>query len=184
VNGLRSGKSFAVHGDLINKLDFSAQTITKWHQATASMGETLKVKNGDAIRLAIRFRSPEVNNNGDAVKVDHIDLIAGNVTGLAAPGSPAYSKDTNESTKIIARFDESDWEHEEDGWYVIHYTIKNMRSNMYFRLRGTNLAPNTPNETDADGNPLIDELMGANDPGKAYQDLWFYSNPIFVGVQQ
>jgi hypothetical protein len=55
---------------------------------------------------------------------------------------------------------------------------------MYFRLRGTNLPINIPNETDADGNPLIDDLKGTNDGQKAYQDLWFYSNPIFVEIKK
>jgi hypothetical protein len=57
---------------------------------------------------------------------------------------------------------------------------------MYFRLRGTNLAPNTPDETDAAGNPLPDYLVTANQgidgAAEAWKDLWFYSNPIFVYV--
>jgi hypothetical protein len=187
VNGLRSGKTFAVHGDLINKLNFTAQSITKGRKTTASMGETLKVKKGDAIRITISFKSPKINNNGDEVKVDHVDLIAGNVTGPVAPGTPDYAKDTNETTSVIARFDEGFWEREkdeeEDDCYVINYKVSNVSTNMYFRLRGTNLAPNTTNETDAVGNPLVDTLMGTNDAGKAYQDLWFYSNPIFVEVK-
>jgi hypothetical protein len=39
---------------------------------------------------------------------------------------------------------------------------------------------NTPNQTDACGNPLSDSLMAPNDAAKAFADLWFYSNPIFV----
>jgi hypothetical protein len=53
---------------------------------------------------------------------------------------------------------------------------------MYFRLRGTNLPPDTPNETDAEGNPLADSLVGANTVAKAWADLWFYSNPIYIQV--
>ena len=183
VDGLRSGKSFAVYGDLINGLDFNAQSTIRGGKSIASMGETLDVKRGKAARFTIRFKSPRVNNNGDAVKVDHIDLIAGDVTGIIDPGTTEYSKDTNETTRVITRFDESSWEQEEDGWNVIRLSFKNVQNNMYFRLRGTNLPPNVPNETDADGNPLMDELMGTNDGSKAYQDLWFYSNPIFVEVQ-
>lgn len=184
VNGLRSGNVFAVHGDLINKLDFSARSLFKGPKDTASMGETMKIKKGSGIRFTIRFKSPKVNNNGDNVTVDHIDLIAGDVTGMATAGTPAYSKDTNESTKIIARFDNTSWEKDEDGWTVIKFYFNNVSNNMYFRLRGTNLQINTPNETDADGNPLIDDLQGTNDGQKAYQDLWFYSNPIFVEVKK
>ena len=38
---------------------------------------------------------------------------------------------------------------------------------MYFRLRGTNLAPSTPNQTDAQGNPLSDTLSYAPIPNPA-----------------
>ncbi|MBW2428705.1 MAG: hypothetical protein JRF56_07075 [Deltaproteobacteria bacterium] len=53
------------------------------------------------------------------------------------------------------------------------------------RLRGTNLPPNTPCETDPAGNPLPDSAASACYEGldgaeEAWQDLWFYSNPIFV----
>lgn len=178
VAGMRSGKSFAVNGDLINRLDFTAKNRSN----TAGMGETLDMKNGDNCLLKIKFKSPEVNNNGDKVKVDHIDLIGGEVKGFAQPGTAEYSKATNETTKVIATFTSKDWVYE-DGWYTVNYNFKKLDKNMYFRLRGTNLGINVSNETDAQGNPLCDNLMGTNDASKAYKDLWFYSNPVFVNVK-
>ena len=76
---------------------------------------------------------------------------------------------------------------------TVHLTATH---SMYLRLRGTNLAPGTPNETDAQGNPLADELsyvdvpnpsdptqtVHINTPDVAWGDLWFYSNPIFIHV--
>jgi hypothetical protein len=57
----------------------------------------------------------------------------------------------------------------------------------YVRLRGTNLAPNTPHESDAQGNPLPDRLatesLKVDEAEEAWRDLWFYSNPIFIRVQ-
>jgi hypothetical protein len=73
-------------------------------------------------------------------------------------------------------------------------------------LRGTNLPVSTPNETDANGNPLADDLSNAykvvcSDAAcpahlnvsngvkyssydvSAWSDLWFYSNPVFVEIQ-
>jgi hypothetical protein len=80
-----------------------------------------------------------------------------------------------------------------DGYNVITYRIKDLEKNMYFRLRGTNLAVNTVSETDADGNPLSDFLATDNlrdeagnpldGAAEAWADLWFYSNPIFVYVR-
>ncbi|WP_010252626.1 CehA/McbA family metallohydrolase domain-containing protein [Acetivibrio cellulolyticus] len=179
VSGFRSGNSFAVEGDLINGLEFSVQKNKK----KAVMGENLKVSKGDNIQITIRFKSPKCNNNGDKVNVDHIDLIAGDVTGKASPGTYGYSKDTNETTKVIARFSAKNWKKDDSGWITIKYNVNNIDNSKYFRLRGTNLGVGVANETDAEGNPLCDELVGANNANKAYADLWFYSNPVFVSVK-
>jgi hypothetical protein len=55
-----------------------------------------------------------------------------------------------------------------------------VKDSLYFRLRGSNQGLNVNNETDRAGNPLPDSLMGANTAAKAFADLWFYSNPVFV----
>ena len=99
-------------------------------------------------------------------------------------------KTTNETTKVIASFTDYDWKVGRDGTHTIVYHIKDVKKDMYFRLRGTNLACGTPNETGpATGlgtadycNPLPDALTGPNNAQKAWDDLWFYSNPIFVYV--
>jgi hypothetical protein len=105
---------------------------------------------------------------------------------MIPPGDPNYTNATNPSTNIIATFTENDWQ-EKKGWKTIVYTIKNVDRSMYFRLRGTNLAPSTPYETDEQGNPLLDTLatdnLGLDGVEEAYADLWFYSNPIFVNVK-
>jgi Cohesin domain. len=178
IAGLRSGNSFIVNGDLINALDFKASNGSEY----AGMGQTLQVNKGGNVEVTIRFKSPEKNNNGDPVSVDHVDLIAGDVTGKVEPGTADYNKDTNSTTKVIARFDKSQWTKDAEGYNVIKYTLNNVNNSKYLRLRGTNLGLNVPNETDADGNPLDDKLLGANDATKAYKDLWFYSNPVFVNV--
>jgi hypothetical protein len=192
VNGLRSGNSFVVMGDLIEALDFRAQSGNE----NATMGETLSVERerererergrGKAVEITISFKSPHFNNNHDPLYafsgVDHIDLIAGDVTGKVLPTDPGYKVDTNPSTRVIKTLNRHDFNIDRDGYYVAHVSVRADRD-MYFRLRGTNLAPGTPNETDADGNPLADSLMGANTPAKAWADLWFYSNPIFVDVK-
>ncbi|HHY46294.1 MAG TPA: hypothetical protein GX506_03235, partial [Firmicutes bacterium] len=68
---------------------------------------------------------------------------------------------------------------------TIVFEISNVQKDQYIRLRGTNLGVGVPNETDADGNPLIDDLaanLGLDGASEAYADLWFYSNPIFITV--
>lgn len=211
LDGMRSGKSFSTTGDLINALDF---TITNGANK-GEMGQNLKVKDGDALKLTIRFKSPQTNNYAviksenpaindkyiyqsdvtNAVKVDHVDLIAGDVTGEVKPGTDEYNKDTNDSTKVIARFTSEDWTTDAEGYNVITYDLDPAYKDQYFRLRGTNLGENVAGETE-NGETLIDvrteddttiedldirymkRFNEIND--RNYKDLWFYSNPIFV----
>jgi hypothetical protein len=181
VDGMRSGNGFVVEGDLINALDFHAQ----FGSAKATMGETLPVvmKKGtdNPVKITIRFKSPALNNNGDPVAVDHIDLIAGDVTDLVPPGSPDYNKPIDPSARVLARLTAAHWTTDDNGWNVIQYLVR-VDHPMYFRLRGTN---NTLNSVEIDqSSPNADPALDPQDntPEAAWQDLWFYSNPIFVGV--
>ncbi|WP_211750065.1 S-layer homology domain-containing protein [Paenibacillus sp. Marseille-Q4541] len=197
LDGMRSGKSFAVNGDLIDALDFSASEGSEKEE----MGGELEVSQGDDLTLTIRFKSPETNHYENPVnsgvsanvapKVDHIDLIAGDITEKAKPGTDAYNKATNDSTKVIASFTEKDWTTDAEGYHVIKYDMKDMNKDQYFRLRGTNLGMNVPGET-VNGEPQLDPKIEIEDAeerfnainDRNYEDLWFYSNPIFVDVQE
>jgi len=178
VAGLRSGKSFSAHGGLVDGLDFRAGR----NSSQAEMGETLIVRRGSEVWVTIRFRSPRLNNNGQVPVVNHVDLIAGPITGPAIDRTTA----ANPGARVIKRFYSYDWE-SEDGWHVVRYRLTDVTAPVYLRLRGTNLAPGTPGETDAEGNPLIDSPLDvpcANTPQAAFADLWFYSNPVFVQVKE
>ena len=190
VDAMRSGNSFFVMGDLIDRLDF---TVSQGH-AKATMGETLDGrltgKHSGPVTVKIRFHTPPFNNQGAKPAVDHVDLIAGNVTGRIDPSSPEYKNATNPSTEVVASFSAKDFVKDEDGLYSVSYDLV-LDGPGYLRLRGTNLPCGTPNETgpvtalpSADYcSPLPDALMGQNDAGKAFKDLWFYSNPIFVAAK-
>ena len=127
--------------------------------------------------------------------VDHIDLIAGDINGRVAPEDSNYSKAANETAKVIASFTSRDWEVDKEGYHTIVYHLKNVDKSMYFRLRGTNLGCGVENETgpatelpSADYcSPLPDRLVTENmdidGAQEAWDDLWFYSNPIFVYVE-
>jgi hypothetical protein len=154
------------------------------------MGQELRIKDrrwaNEPVTITIKFKSPEINHNGDVPSVDHIDLISGQITGKIDPESPDYTKATNETAKVIATFSAKDWKTDRDGYNVIKYRVRDLDDSTYFRLRGTNLAVNTPYETDADGNPLSDFMatdhLGLDRADEAWADLWFYSNPVFVYV--
>ncbi len=70
-----------------------------------------------------------------------------------------------------------------DGWNTIVYTVKGLKKNTYFRLRGTNNPLGSP-EIDL-ASPNSDPALNArgNTAAAAWKDLWFYSNPIVVSVQ-
>ena len=186
VNGLRSGNSWIVEGDLIDKLKFNATAGNK----KAEMGETLSFKK--EIKISVILSDPNtLNHNDQNPELDHVDLIMGKITGWINPSDPDYNNPVAPETKVIARFDNTGgitdengitsikWKEAKTGMISITYTIKTDEP-CYFRLRGTNLGLNVTNETDANGNPLLDFEAGQNTAELAWNDLWFYSNPIFT----
>lgn len=186
VDGLRSGNSYIVTGDLIDSLSFTI--------GDATMGGAYLTKDGK-VTVKIIVRDPVDKNHNEwsdfnEPELDHIDLIVGKVTGKIDPSDPNYTKDEVTTTKVLARFGKKAhtdangvktqiWKDLGNGVKEITYTTT-VDSDSYFRLRGTHHALGAANsEIDKYGNPLID-VFGENTAAKAFEDLWFYSNPIFV----
>ena len=81
------------------------------------------------LRLLISIHYSDYTNP----KLDHIDIIAGEVSGIISPDSPDYSKDNVSTTRVIARFDanggtkdgnglvSSKWTDQGNGWKKITY---------------------------------------------------------------
>ena len=160
LDGLRSGRMFAVAGDLISELDVHAKAGAR----LAGIGETLSVEKGQPIAVTIRFRDPETTNaRGDNPRVSRVDLITGEVRGIATDATI----DRNATTRVLARFTGQQWAREGDV-YTITTTVPRTDRNIYMRVRGT---------TTTDLEPPMD-TQGEN----PWSDLWFYSNPIFVEV--
>ncbi|WP_374594116.1 hypothetical protein [Aquabacterium sp.] len=124
--------------------------------------------------------------------LDHIDVIGGKVTGYKTVGASDYSgawpRNTdwlkadgstadlsvvpagakNTSAAILKTFGSSGWTaftSPVDGTKFLKMTfrIPAVSASQYVRLRGTNLPPSTPYETDANGNPLPDVFTNAAD---------------------
>jgi hypothetical protein len=184
VNSLRSGNAFITEGDLIKGLQFKADAVYKG-RGSATMGQTLAVKKGGNVLVTISFCVPDHNANGNKNAVNHVDVIRGNVGGKIAPTSADYSNPTNSTTAVVARFGQRNWSSKNSraGWHTVQFLVKNVQKDTYLRLRGTNMGLSVPDQTDADGNPLRDDLVGANSAAQAWADLWFYSNPVFIHVQ-
>jgi hypothetical protein len=195
----------------------------------ATMGQKLRVHPGAELIVSIVTRNPKGPNNApytfanpslrqigitqplNMPVLDHIDVIGGKVTGYVSPtntaayagliGSPAAS---NPSAALGKTFNASNWTAMHDGTRRMSYRISRVKDSQYLRLRGTNLPPATPYETDASGNPLLDfGIVGKIPCGDAacpahmttvggvkyssfdvaaWADLWFYSNPVFIEV--
>ena len=114
--------------------------------------------------------------------LDHVDVIRGMVTGYKTPGTNDYSGQwpndwitpylsgktpslatvpagaKNTTAAVIKTFNDSTWAtlNRAPEFKVMTFRIEGVRASQYLRLRGTNLPPNVPFETDADGNPLPD----------------------------
>lgn len=194
VNGLRAGNIFTVHGDLIDRLEFSV--------GDATMGQTFNTSRS-TVHVRILVNDPQNANINNVYTeqthpiLDHIDLIAGEMRSkVTKADGDEYSKGTYDKVKVIARFDANGGVTDDNGvvstkWIdlggglkLIEYTV-NITGDTYFRLRGTNHGLNTPGETDANGNPLVDTPASNVQAAarSAFDDLWFYSNPIFVRVR-
>lgn len=186
VDGLRSGNAYIVTGDLIDSLSFKV--------GTATMGETFETSD-NKVTIHIVVRDPETanfNTYSDFTnpELDHIDLIAGKVSGKIDQGDPRYKQDEVYTTKVIARFGSQEhvdangiktqyWKDLGNGFKEIIYTV-NVDADAYFRLRGTHHAFGAKDtQIDEVGNPILDPFE-TNDAAEAFEDLWFYSNPVFV----
>ena len=193
----------------------------------AKMGETLVVPRGKSVKITLTVTDPDKANNSpysfnnpsllqvgikqplNKPKLDHVDFIRGQVTGVIAPTDPKYTDATNSTASIYATFDDKKWKKKGEK-RTMSFTLSNVQSNQYIRARGTNLPRSTPLETDAQGNPLTDQdVTTVTDPNSlipckdtacpahmyvlnnqkyssydvaAWSDLWFYTNPIFIRV--
>ena len=161
LDGLRSGRIFAVAGDLVSELD----VVAAGSQTRATVGETLRIASGSTVDVTIRFRDPDTpNQNGENPKVNRVDVIVGDIRG---PVTDPHA-DTNETARVISRFGAETWSRNSE-LYTVNTTLPAIDRDVYVRVRGTN---------GHDAEPVMDEV--GEDP---WADLWFYSNPIFIDVR-
>jgi hypothetical protein len=186
VDGMRSGNSYSVNGDIIGPdLVFRAKGRGEdWK----GMGETLVVRPGERITVQMQMTIPARNNSPykfnnplllqDGIQqplnepsVDHVDLITGQVTGVIQPGAPGYAVPNaagvagaavvyNPSTVIAQQVltkDMKAWV-QKDGSIRLTFQTSFIagKTPAYLRARGTNIPVATPNVTDSAGSPLVD----------------------------
>ncbi len=158
VDAIRSGKVFVTTGDLISELDVTVRNAADIAAASGSLQLTIP----GAYDVTISLVDPEgKNHHGDSPRVRRVDVIMGEIGGKTT--DPTL--DTNNTTKVVKRFYSDDWQGRGTRKTMTH-TIIAGKADFYVRVRGTN----------------TDELEPAMDPPgeDPWQDLWFYSNPVFV----
>jgi hypothetical protein len=144
--------------------------------------------------------------------LDHFDVIGGSVTGFKTPGAADYSGEwprnwvsnpslanvpagaKNTSAHILRTVNEATWKSGADDAQFKTFVLRvnGVSNSQYLRLRGTNLPPSVPFETDADGNPLTDlwtnqtaispTLPGGLDGVPANANLRIPCNPVGTTV--
>jgi hypothetical protein len=153
---------------------------------------------------------PGVNASANFVcpapSVHHVQLIQGKVNAANKPKKLIDNDPTKPNTayktvdptvaSIVATFDNDQnsanpkWTTDAQGFTVMTFDVPNVQNDMFFRIRGSNLGydvkkmsgTNVVYGTDAAGNPLKN-TPGTNNADMAWEDLWFYSNPIFVSTE-
>ncbi|GAB2957693.1 phosphoesterase [Nonomuraea fastidiosa] len=162
MDALRNGRIFVTTGDLITALDVTA--AAQGRRATVSETLVINSRGRDDVEVEIRFRPLNGRNaNGDHPEVRRVDLIVGQVTGVSAD----LDADTNPTTKVVARFGPNDWRRQGQD-RVIRYTLRDVGHDSYLRVRGTSTDEMEP------------QADGKESP---WEDLWFYSNPVFIRVR-
>jgi hypothetical protein len=186
IEGMRSGNSYSVNGDLIGpNLVFRAKVHDDdWK----TMGETLVVKPGQKITVEMEMTVPAKNNSPYSFNnplllpvglhqplnhpaLDHVDLITGQITNVIPPGAPGYAVPNaagvpgaaivyNPSALMAQRFPAANMKSKllANGSTQLSFTSTFTAGTtpFYIRARGTNIPVATPNVTDSAGNPLLD----------------------------
>jgi hypothetical protein len=148
LDALRSGSMFTVHGDLIDRLEFSAHST----DAAAPMGRTLVLDKKDRdveVRLRVRPAGRE-NFGGRRPALDHIDLIAGDILGVAKDRESM----TNPTTRVVAQVPVKEMQRE-GNWLVVRHRFANVKNSFYVRLRGTNRDVQVPEMDGLKVNPWM-----------------------------
>lgn len=152
LDALRYGRIFTVTGDLIDALELRVAG----GDVTGTPGDTVTLSVTQTMQVEVRVRQPtRANAKGLRPALKHIELIVG---GRGEDGTLQMQR---------RGFDVATWVREGD-WIVARWSLPVPSRGAFVRARG-----NSTGAVEA----LVDER--GEDP---WDDLWFYSNPVFVNV--
>ncbi|MDX8051753.1 PHP domain-containing protein [Lentzea sp. BCCO 10_0798] len=174
MRAMRAGRMWVCHGDLVAGLDVRLRPRGS-REPGAGMGGTLRVRRGAVVEVVIRIDlADSANFAGFVPGLARVDLITGRITGPAADRSVLDAP----HTKVVKSWDVR----KRTGVVELVHQIT-VDGPFYLRVRGTDgkrsAAGHHGVEVDPAG-PALD-VAGQSDP---WEDLWFYSNPVFAAAER
>lgn len=171
MQGLREGRVWVDHGGLVDTLEVNVSA----DGSGAGLGGSVLVRRGTRARLQIVITlAAEPNWAGFVPKLRRIDAIVGEVTG------PAKDPDTFTApgTKVAHTWDISRNGPGDTVTLTLPLPAVTDRG-LYVRLRGSDGKRLTTGLRGAQVDPAgpVMDVMGAANP---WEDLWCYTNPIWV----
>jgi hypothetical protein len=170
MQGLQAGRVWVDHGRLLDSLE--VQIKTSGSGDTDTLGETALPKKGRKVQLVVTLTTASVPNWANFIPaLAKVDVIKGSITG-------AFSdRDTfkTPNTKVVKSFDVSG----QTGTITLTYDLGPADEPFYVRLRGSDGKRSQVGLNGATvdpSGPAVDPIGNA-DP---WNDLWFYTNPIWV----
>ncbi|MXG90370.1 PHP domain-containing protein [Nocardioides flavescens] len=173
MRGMRDGRLWVDHGALVKAVDVRVRTTGRGRTDTETLGGTIVTRKGSRAQLTVRVDVQDRPNWSQFVpQLARVDLIRGKVDPLSATDRDTFRAP---DTKVVEQWDVSG----RTGTVEITYDLGVVEQAFYVRLRGTDGKRSQPGYLGAavdPAGPAID-VVGSADP---WEDLWFYTNPIWV----
>ncbi|MGA4980799.1 PHP domain-containing protein [Streptomyces cellulosae] len=168
MDGLRAGRVWVDHGQLVDGLDVRVSGGGRW----TTLGGALHVPKGTKVTLTADVAlAADANWAGFTPRLARVDVIQGDVTG------PVADQDTftAPTAAVVRSYDVA----ASEGTVRFTYDLGPVDRPLYVRLRGTDGNRSAVGVMGAEVDPAgpAQDVYGDADP---WRDLWFYSNPVWV----
>jgi len=183
MDAIRGGRMWVDHGHLLDGFEVSVQGLStgRGRERTtgpeATLGGRLGVRRGQDVQVTLRITTCDTENSaGILPHLDHVDLIAGPITGPVADADEMRAP----ATRVVRQIDTAG----RRGTFTLTHVFEDVQEDFYVRFRGSDGnrlgAGYHGAEVDPAGPQRHGDRLGDADP---WTDTWFYANPVFVDVR-
>ncbi|MQA79892.1 MAG: histidinol-phosphatase [Streptosporangiales bacterium] len=170
MDGIRAGRVWVDHGGLVSGLDVRLRTRSGRDDVT--LGGMLRVRRGTKVDLVVTIDLANGPNWAQFVPtLARVDVIQGDVTGEVSDRDAFAAP----KTRVVKSFEVG----RSTGTVRLTYPLGEVGTPVYVRLRGTDGKRTAVGLRGAAVDPTgpAMDVVGDADP---WQDLWFYTNPMWV----